>query len=41
MDVEVLVWTLVFFGGDLLILAFLLYWAWRKDREKARVQADT
>jgi hypothetical protein len=37
MDFEVIFWTAVFFGGDLLALAFLIAWAVKKDREKARV----
>lgn len=36
MDFEVIFWTVVFFGGDLLALAFLIAWAVKKDREKAR-----
>lgn len=31
---DVVIWTAVFFGGDLLILIFLLAWAFKKDREK-------
>ncbi|HEX6194815.1 MAG TPA: hypothetical protein VFZ37_02830 [Jiangellaceae bacterium] len=31
---EVVVWTLIFLGGTALVLAFLVYWAWKKDREK-------
>ncbi|MFG2086891.1 hypothetical protein [Spirillospora sp. NPDC048824] len=34
MDTEVLVWTVVFLGGDVLVLILLLFWAVRKDREK-------
>lgn len=36
MDAATLIWTLVFFGGTVVILAFLLIWAIRKDREKVR-----
>lgn len=34
MDAEVLVWTAVFLGGDVLVLILLLFWAVKKDREK-------
>lgn len=34
MDTEVLVWTTVFLGGDILVLILLLLWAVKKDREK-------
>lgn len=34
MDAEVLVWTIVFIGGDVLVLILLLFWAVKKDREK-------
>lgn len=34
---DVVVWTTVFLGGDLLILIFLLAWAVKKDREKAHL----
>ncbi|WP_281354388.1 hypothetical protein [Phytoactinopolyspora halotolerans] len=34
---DVVIWTLIFLGGDLLILIFLLSWAVKKDREKARL----
>lgn len=33
---DVVVWTLVFLGGNLLIVTFLLAYAYKKDREKAR-----
>jgi hypothetical protein len=36
MDFEVIFWTAFFFGGDVLALVFLILWAVRKDREKAR-----
>ena len=39
MDAEVLTWTVVFFGGDLLIVIGLMTWAFRKDKEKARLEA--
>ncbi len=32
---DVVVWTSIFVGGDVLILAFLMFWAAKKDREKA------
>lgn len=34
---ETIVWTLVFFGGDLLVLVALTALAIRKDKEKARL----
>ncbi|XRQ05566.1 hypothetical protein ACN3XK_54825 [Actinomadura welshii] len=34
MDTEVVVWTAIFLGGDLLAVVLLLFWAVRKDREK-------
>lgn len=40
MDAEVLVWTIVFVGGDLAIVIFLLLWAVKKDRQKARTTDD-
>jgi hypothetical protein len=36
MDAETIIWTVILFGGTIAIVAWLLYWAWRKDREKAR-----
>lgn len=36
---EVLVWTLIFLGGDTVIVIFLMWWAFKKDREKARIVA--
>jgi hypothetical protein len=36
MDFEVIFWTAFFFGGDILVLALLILWAIKKDREKAR-----
>ena len=38
MDFEVIFWTAVFFGGDVLAFAFLLGWAVKTDREKSRAQ---
>jgi hypothetical protein len=38
---DVVVWTAVFLGGDLLILTFLLAFAVKKDREKARLAAES
>lgn len=32
---DVVIWTLIFLGGDLLIVIWLLTWAIRKDREKS------
>lgn len=32
---DVVVWTLIFVGGDVVVLVFLLWWAAKKDREKA------
>jgi len=37
---EVIIWTLVFFGGDLLVIAALMTLAIRKDKEKARAGTD-
>ncbi|GGX76926.1 hypothetical protein GCM10007160_00090 [Litchfieldella qijiaojingensis] len=37
---DVVIWTLIFLGGDLLILIFLLAWAVKKDREKAARLTD-
>ncbi|HSI91955.1 MAG TPA: hypothetical protein VK925_00565 [Jiangellaceae bacterium] len=37
---DVVIWTAVFFGGDLLILIFLLTWAFKKDRDKARLATE-
>lgn len=37
---DVVLWTLIFLGGDLLIVIFLLAFAFRKDREKARLAAE-
>lgn len=38
---DVVVWTLIFLGGDLLIVIFLLAFAFVKDREKARLAAES
>lgn len=38
---DVLIWTLIFLGGDLAIIVFLVFWAWKKDREKAAAASDT
>jgi hypothetical protein len=38
---DVVIWTTVFLGGDLLIVIFLLAWAFKKDREKARLATET
>lgn len=40
MDFEVIFWTAVFFGGDILVLVLLIIWAIKKDREKARAGND-
>ncbi|MGP4028672.1 hypothetical protein [Actinomadura sp. 3N407] len=40
MDTEVLVWTVIFLGGDLLVLILLLFWAVKKDREKRAAPGD-
>lgn len=37
---DVVIWTLIFVGGDLLILIFLMFWAAKKDREKAARYAE-
>lgn len=36
MDAEVLIWTLVFFGGTIAVVLTLMGWAIRKDRAKSR-----
>jgi hypothetical protein len=36
MDAETFIWTVILFGGTIAIVAWLLYWAWSKDREKLR-----
>ena len=36
MNVEAIIWTVVFFGGVILILTFLLFKAMQADREEAR-----
>lgn len=35
---EAVVWTIVFFGGDLLIVLVLLFLAVRKDMQKTRAE---
>ncbi|WP_246222496.1 DUF2681 domain-containing protein [Phytoactinopolyspora limicola] len=40
MDTETWIWTIVFFGGTVVIVAFLLYWAWKKDRGRASGPED-
>lgn len=35
MDAETFIWTLVLFGGTIVIVVWLLIWAWRSDRGKA------
>ena len=40
MDTEVIAWTLVFLGGDLLIVLALIGFAVKKDREKSREQRE-
>lgn len=37
---DVVIWTLIFLGGDLLIVVLLLAFAFKKDREKARLAAQ-
>ncbi|HSJ61307.1 MAG TPA: hypothetical protein VK895_08750 [Jiangellaceae bacterium] len=36
MDAETWIWTLILFGGTIVIVAFLMFWAIKKDREKIR-----
>lgn len=36
MDAETFIWTLIFFGGTVVIVAFLFIWAIAKDRRKTR-----
>jgi hypothetical protein len=38
--VDVVIWTVIFLGGDLLILIFLMAFAVKKDREKAARAAE-
>ncbi|WP_281353367.1 hypothetical protein [Phytoactinopolyspora mesophila] len=38
---DVVIWTLVFLGGSVVLVTFLLIWAWRKDREKQRLAATS
>lgn len=40
MDFEVIFWTAVFFGGDVLVLVLLILWAIKKDREKASAENE-
>lgn len=37
MDAETWIWTLIFFGGTVVIVALLFYWSWKKDRAKSHV----
>lgn len=41
MDAEVIAWTLVFFGGDLLVVLALIAFAIKKDRQKAGKTRET
>lgn len=41
MDADVIAWTLVFLGGDFLVVLALIGFAVKKDREKARTADDT
>jgi hypothetical protein len=36
MDAETWIWTLILFGGTIVIVTFLMFWAIKKDREKTR-----
>lgn len=40
MDLEVIAWTTVFFGGDILILVVLLVKAMQADKSKARGEGE-
>ncbi len=40
MDVEAIIWTVVFFGGVILILTFLLFKAIQSDRAEARADRE-
>lgn len=41
MDVETFIWTLVLFGGTIVVVVWLLIWAWRIDRAKSgRTEQD-
>ena len=39
MNIEAIIWTVVFFGGVVLILSFLLFKAMQADKEEARRSA--
>ncbi len=39
MNIEAIIWTVVFFGGVILILSFLLVKAMQADKEDARRSA--
>ena len=41
MDVEAIVWTVVFFGGVIMILSLLLLKAVQADRAEARQAQDS
>lgn len=41
MDVEAIIWTVVFFGGVILILSLLLFKAIQADRAEARQAQDS
>lgn len=34
MDAQTVVWTLILFGGTVVVVAWLMLWAWRVDRRK-------
>lgn len=40
MNAATIVWTLVFFGGDLLVVIALIAFAVKKDREKGGTQRE-
>ena len=40
MNIEAIVWTVVFFGGVIMILSFLLFKAMQADKEDARRSAS-
>lgn len=41
MNAEVIAWTIVFLGGDLIVMLALIGFAMKKDREKARTAAES
>lgn len=40
MDAATIVWTLILFGGTIVIVCWLLVWAWRSDKGKTHEEAE-